>query len=135
MKFFLKKLSKNVATCLTLTERRLNNEAPPNDGSKSKSKKQKSLSKTMRSYFYGIVGNYVCLYYHDLYRGSDIPRDILTKNNISEDAFVETDDFYKLGFNVDIKMEAKTIKARYARWLQAFLQDKVHEVGILRSNP
>ena len=91
-------------------KRRLNNEAPPNDGSKSKGKKQKSPSKTMRSYFYGIVGNYVCLYYHDLDRGSDIPRDILTKNNISEDAFVETDGFYKLGFNVDINLDNKTVK-------------------------
>lgn len=91
-------------------KRRFNNKTPPDDDSKSKSKKQKSPSKTMRSYFYGIVGNYVCLYYHDLDRESDIPRDILTKNKISEDAFVETDGFYKLGFNVDINMEAKTIK-------------------------
>ena len=63
-------------------KRRLNNKTPPDDGSKSKRKQQRSLSKTMRSYLYGIVGNYECLYYHDLDRESDIPRDILTENNI-----------------------------------------------------
>lgn len=49
-------------------KRRLNNETPPDDGSKLKSKQQRSLSKTMRSYFYGIVGNYVCLYRYSFYR-------------------------------------------------------------------
>ena len=54
----------------------------------------------MRSYFYGIVGDLICLYYHDLDRNSDIPKDILISNNVRDNAFVETDGFYRKSFNL-----------------------------------
>ena len=75
--------------------------SPPEDEKgKSKAKGQRSLSKSMRSYFYGIVGDLICLYYHDLDRNSDIPKDILISNNVRDNAFVETDGFYRKSFNL-----------------------------------
>lgn len=84
--------------------------SPPenNDKDKSKAKGQKSLSKSMRSYFYGIVGDLICLYYHDLDRNSNIPIDILISNNVSADAFVETDDFYRKSFNLSTNEDDNT---------------------------
>lgn len=73
---------------------------PEDDKGKSKAKGQRSLSKSMRSYFYGIVGDLICLYYHDLDRNSDIPKDILISNNVRDNAFVETDGFYRKSFNL-----------------------------------
>ena len=73
---------------------------PEDDKEKSKAKGQRSLSKSMRSYFYGIVGDLICLYYHDLDRNSDIPKDILISNNVRDNAFVETDGFYRKSFNL-----------------------------------
>ena len=83
--------------------------SPPEDEKgKSKAKGQRSLSKSMRSYFYGIVGDLICLYYHDLDRNSDIPKDILISNNVREDAFVETDGFYRKSFNISTNEDDNT---------------------------
>lgn len=62
-------------------ERRLLTKSPPDDRTKSKKhKSQKSKAKTLRTYFYAVIGGkYVCLYYHDPYRDSDIPKEILKK--------------------------------------------------------
>ena len=81
---------------------------PEDDKEKSKAKGQRSLSKSMRSYFYGIVGDRICLYYHDLDRNSDIPKDILISNNVREDAFVETDGFYRKSFNISTNEDDNT---------------------------
>lgn len=81
---------------------------PEDDKEKSKVKGQRSLSKSMRSYFYGIVGDRICLYYHDLDRNSDIPKDILISNNVREDAFVETDGFYRKSFNISTNEDDNT---------------------------
>lgn len=81
---------------------------PEDDKEKSKAKGQRSLSKSMRSYFYGIVGDRICLYYHDLDRNSDIPKDILISNNVREDAFVETDGFYRKCFNISTNEDDNT---------------------------
>ena len=74
--------------------------SPSENNDKGKAKEQKSLSRSMRSYFYGIVGDLICLCYHDLDRNSDIPKDILISNNVSADASVETDGFYRKSFNI-----------------------------------
>ena len=50
-------------------------EPPPGQ---SKSKAQKSLSKSMRSYIYGIAGECVCIFNHDICRDYDIPKKILS---------------------------------------------------------
>lgn len=81
---------------------------PEDDKEKSKAKGQRSLSKSMRSYFYGIVGDRICLYYHDLDRNSDIPKDILISNNVREDAFVENDGFYRKSFNISTNEDDNT---------------------------
>ena len=81
---------------------------PEDDKGKSKAKKQRSLSKSMRSYFYGIVGDLICLYYHDLDRNSDIPKDILISNNVRDNAFVETDGFYRKSFNLSTNEDDNT---------------------------
>ena len=70
--------------------------SPPDKG---KRKSQKSLSKSMRSYFYGIVGERVCIYVHDADRDYDIPKNILIDNEVGTDTFVETDGFYRMAFN------------------------------------
>lgn len=84
-------------------ERRLLTKSPPDDRTKSKKhKSQKSKAKTLRTYFYAVIGGkYVCLYYHDPYRDSDIPKEILKKNGLAEDAFVTSDGFYKVLFNLE----------------------------------
>ncbi len=76
-------------------------EDKPPENRKGRGKEQKSAAKTLRSYFYGIVGGKVCLYYHDLERNFDIPKEILLEHGIQEDAFVETDGFYRRNFNMD----------------------------------
>ena len=81
---------------------------PEDDKEKSKAKGQRSLSKSMRSYFYGIVGDRICLYYHDLDRNSDIPKDILISNNVRDNAFVETDGFYRKSFNISTNEDDNT---------------------------
>ena len=70
---------------------------PPN----GKRKSQKSLSKSMRSYMYGIVGSRVCMYHHDIYRDTDIPKHILMENDVSEDTYVGTDGLYRENFGKD----------------------------------
>ena len=70
---------------------------PPN----GKRKSQKSLSKSMRSYMYGIVGGRVCIYQHDIYRDTDIPKHILMENDVSEDTYVGTDGLYRENFGKD----------------------------------
>lgn len=70
--------------------------SPPDKG---KRKSQKSLLKSMRSYFYGIVGERVCIYVHDADRDYDIPKSILIDNEVGTDTFVETDGFYRMSFN------------------------------------
>ena len=84
-------------------ERRELGNSPPEHSTKSKKhKSQKSKAKTMRTYFFAIIGGeYVCLYYHDAYRDSDIPKDILIEHGVSENAFVTSDGFYKVMFNLD----------------------------------
>lgn len=74
-------------------------EDPP--AGQSKRKAQKSLSKSMRSYIYGIAGERVCIFNHDIYRDYDIPKKILLDNGIDITTYVETDGFYKRGFNRD----------------------------------
>ena len=73
-------------------------EPPPGQ---SKSKAQKSLSKSMRSYIYGIAGECVCIFNHDICRDYDIPKKILLENGIDINTYVETDGFYRGGFNRD----------------------------------
>ena len=62
-------------------------EPPPGQ---SKSKAQKSLSKSMRSYIYGIAGECVCIFNHDICRDYDIPKKILLENGIDINTYVET---------------------------------------------
>lgn len=70
---------------------------PPN----GKRKSQKSLSKSMRSYMYGIVGSRVCMYHHDIYRDTDIPKNILKENGVGKDTFIDTDGLYREKFGKD----------------------------------
>ena len=70
---------------------------PPN----GKRKSQKSLSKSMRSYMYGIVGGRVCIYQHDIYRDTDIPKNILKENDVGKDTYVGTDGLYRENFGKD----------------------------------
>ena len=70
---------------------------PPN----GKRKSQKSLSKSMRSYMYGIVGGRVCIYQHDIYRDTDIPKNILKENGVGKDTFIDTDGLYRENFGKD----------------------------------
>ena len=70
---------------------------PPN----GKRKSQKSLSKSMRSYMYGIVGSRVCIYLHDIYRDTDIPKNILKENDVGKDTYVGTDGLYRENFGKD----------------------------------
>ena len=70
---------------------------PPN----GKRKSQKSLSKSMRSYMYGIVGSRVCMYHHDIYRDTDIPKNILKENGVGKDTYVGTDGLYRENFGKD----------------------------------
>ena len=70
---------------------------PPN----GKRKSQKSLSKSMRSYMYGIVGSRVCIYQHDIYRDTDIPKNILMENGVGKDTFIDTDGLYRENFGKD----------------------------------
>ena len=70
---------------------------PPN----GKRKSQKSLSKSMRSYMYGIVGSRVCMYHHDIYRDTDIPKNILKENGVGKDTFIDTDGLYRENFGKD----------------------------------
>jgi len=76
-------------------------EKPPNEDRKS----QKSLSKSMRSYIYGIVGSRVCIYHHGTERDTDIPLQILIENDISDDTFVGTDGYYREHFSKDGESE------------------------------
>lgn len=59
----------------------------------------------MRSYFYGSVGERVCIYVHDADRDYDIPKNILIDNEGGTDTFVETDGFYRMSFNRSEKDE------------------------------
>lgn len=70
-------------------------------------KSQRSKSKTQRSYVFGIITKKVCLYYHSLERNSDLPKNILLDNKISEDCFVESDAFYKKLFSIKVDEDGR----------------------------
>ena len=76
----------------------------------SKSKSQRSKSKTCRTYVFSIITHKVCLYYHSLERNSDIPKNILLDNEISKDCFVESDGFYKKLFSIRIEVDGKEVR-------------------------
>lgn len=70
-----------------------------NKNGKSKRKSQRSKSKTNRTYVFSIITEKICLYFHSLYRNTEMVKKILIDNNIRKDAFVLTDAFYKKMFN------------------------------------
>ena len=66
-------------------------------------KSQRSKSKTLRSYVFGIVSDKLCLYYHSLQRNADIPKMILLDNQVSSDCFIESDAFYRKMFSIKVE--------------------------------
>ena len=76
----------------------------------SKRKPQRSKSKTNRSYIIGLDTAEVCLYFHSLTRNTDVPKDILIKNNVKRNAFVITDGFYKKNFNKIINEDGSVVE-------------------------
>ena len=70
-------------------------------------KSQRSKSKTLRSYVFGIVSDKLCLYYHSLQRNADIPKSILLDNQISSDCFIESDAFYRKMFAIKVEKDGR----------------------------
>lgn len=70
-------------------------------------KSQRSKSKTLRSYVFGIVSEKLCLYYHSLQRNADIPKSILLDNQISSDCFIESDAFYRKMFAIKVEKDGR----------------------------
>lgn len=52
----------------------------------------------------------MCLYFHSLTRNTDVPNDILIKNNVKRYAFVITDGFYKKNFNKIINEDGSVVE-------------------------
>lgn len=70
-------------------------------------KSQRSKSKTLRSYVFGIVSEKLCLYYHSLQRNADIPKSIFLDNQISSDCFIESDAFYRKMFAIKVEKDGR----------------------------
>ena len=70
-------------------------DAPPDMDGKTKRKEQKSVSKTLRSYIFGIVTERVSVYLHSLVRNSELPVQLLIDNGVESLTFLMSDAFYK----------------------------------------
>ena len=70
-------------------------ESPPGDSDKTKRKEQKSVSKTLRSYIFGIITEKVAIYQHSLVRDAELPIQLLIDNSAESNAFLMSDAFYK----------------------------------------